>query len=153
MRKYTTDYTLEVCCDHYLHPGVVAPLRTTSLVFYLPKPSDTWGFLCWREAENPQDPDYPEALQTYFGRLMELERGMGREAAEEVLRDPEKRAALLTNRKTGEVMQGTNWRFWCRDCGDTLPFRQTRIEPIFEKLRGAGVPRVTLAELRKYALA
>lgn len=151
-----TEYTLEVCCDHLgppeadwdrrlaLHPGANAPLRVVSLVYYLPKPPDTWGFHCWREAQNPQDPAYPEALQTYFGRLIELK------ADEETMRDPRKRDQLVTNRKTGEVLQGTNWRFWCSDCDDTLPLRQATIEPIFEGLRTMGRSTVTLEELRDY---
>lgn len=139
-RTDQTDYVLEVVCDHAGHHSD-APPRVVARTYYKPNTHGAFGFIEWRETTLP-DGTWPEppALQTFWGRVREF--GGDWDRARE----------SLTDRKTGREMQGQRWRFQCVDCGDTLPAQQTRIVPVFEKLRLHDIPRITLADLRRVAL-
>lgn len=58
--------------------------------------------------------------------------------------------ALLRDPKTGRAMHGQRWRFWCSDCGETLPKVHEKVEPVFIALRRSDTPEISLSQLRRY---
>lgn len=143
------EYALDVVCDHYLHPAVTDADRTVCQVYYLSTPDTSIAaFANWREAKMETEPGYPSAKTTYFDRLRELTQNMEPGEVSGIMRDPAARARLLTSRGSGRVMQAAHWRFWCRDCGDTLETTQTNAERVFEGLRALDRKFVTLQQFR-----
>jgi hypothetical protein len=133
-------YGLEVVCDHTGGSPTTAVERVVARPYHVPHPGGaTAGFVPWRD----DGLDGYRSYQTFFGEVMRLEAaGVEYETAKRSLIDP----------RTGREMEGTRWRFWCADCGDTLLVGGTKAKGVFNALEAGGVQRVTLAHLRRYAL-
>ena len=153
-----TPYALDVVCDHGGRPDVTAPPRVVCRALHGPRQGgalsidgavvDDGIVDGWRPDE--AIPDTQE--HSYFGELRRLLADLPPEDAGAILRDPAARDRLLSDRRTGRTMSGDRWRFWCADCDETAPIRAAKLLPALDVLRAHGVRRVTVAQLRRYAL-
>lgn len=124
------DYALELICDHTWNGAPTsADERVVSTVAFFPKPPGAIGWLEWRAVVGAEGREYPSAAQTYYGEA----RRLGRSG---------------TDRPSNELVpgmtEGQRWRFWCSDCGATLPTKHSKVVPIFDGLRRAGRKRLTI---------
>ncbi|GAB2747723.1 hypothetical protein GCM10027039_01700 [Terrabacter koreensis] len=139
MSDVMADYTLDVYCDHSRNPLPESRIeRHVARILHVDAPTGAVGFMEWREGVLPDAPDYPSALQTFYGEAMRLGT-FGLRAADGSHLRPQQLVRGMT--------EGERWRFWCADCDDTFPVRGSRIRPYLEILRSHGLERVTLAAL------
>lgn len=142
------DFTIDVVCDHRDEPACDAPERLVSVVYHLPRPAGTVGFLEWRAARVVTEGiEQPAALETYWDAVRRLTQGMPREQRNRVHRDQKERDKLLS-RNGGRVMGSESWNFKCTDCRMTVPGRYATVHPVFDTLRESAVDRLPLRFLR-----
>lgn len=149
---------VDVVCEHTDRPDLDAPPRVVCRAVHGPVQGvalsvdgvmvDDGITDAWHPAESL--PDTQE--QSHFGELRRLLAPLPPGERGRILRDPAARDRLLTDRRTRRVMHGGRWRFWCADCGTTVPVRAAKLFPVLDHLRAHDVRRVTLAQLRRYAL-
>lgn len=138
-RTVEYDYSLDIICDHAGRMEAPAPARVVARILHK-VPVKAVGRFEWAEAILPEDPAYPEALQTYYGVAMTTGK-LG------------KRKADGSNYAPGDLvpeMAGERWRFYCRDCDLTIPLLHSRIEPALARLRAAGKEWIGLRDLDRY---
>lgn len=139
------DYTLDVWCDHYTKPDLVAKDRLVAVAYHMPKPANSmFGFIEWRAA---QIGDQPPAMRTYWDAVRELTEGMPAERRSLIMRDRAERDKAL-RRGNGKVMSTQRWDFYCPDCEDAFPVRYEKMTPVLEKLRDSAVPGLSMRGLR-----
>lgn len=136
------DYSLDVTCDHAGRMMDPAPVRVIARLLHK-APLKAIGRFEWAEAVLPDaEPGDPDVLQTYYGVAAE----MGRFG---------QRKADGSHYAPGDLvpgMAGERWRFWCKDCDDTLPLLHSKLEPVLERLRAAGVEMIGLRALARYTV-
>ena len=126
---------LTITCDHTWNGAPTsAPERVVSTLAFFPKAPGVIGSLEWRAVVGAEGAEYPSAAQTYFGEA----RRLGRSSTE-----------YPANELVPGMTEGQRWRFWCSDCRATLLRKHSRVVPIFDTLRLAGVSSLSMAGLAR----
>ncbi len=139
IRYVEVDFILDVTCNHSRQsmPEPIPPERTVARVIHVPPIPGARGFIEWREAVKEEAPNYPAAVQTYYGEARRLGT-IGLRKAD---------GSGLAPNEYVRGMEGQRWRFWCQDCRDTLPLNHSKLLPLLQKFMEHKVPSVSMAGL------